>query len=169
MYRLNSNFCISGRVLSWLRSYLHNRSQSVSVNGETSRSFDVKYGVPQGSCLGPLLFIPYVSKLFTIVERHLPEVHAYADDTQFYIAFKPEPEDATNAVAAMQASITDIRKWMLTDKLMLNDEKTEFIVTGTRQQLVDIDSLCVGHTAILPSSEVRNLGGCFDNTHKPDM
>ena len=43
--RLISNFCISGRVLSWFRSYLHNRSQSVSVNGETSRSFDVKHGV----------------------------------------------------------------------------------------------------------------------------
>jgi len=159
--RLNSNFCISGRVLSWFRSYLHNRSQSVSVNGETPRSFDVKHGVPQGSCLGPLLFILYVSKLFTIFERHLPEVHAYADDTQLYIAFKPEPEHATNAVAAMQACITDIRKWMLMDKLMLNDEKTEFIVIGTRKQLVkvDIDSLCVGHTAILPSSEVRNLGG----------
>ena len=166
--RLNSNFCISGRVLSWFRSYLHNRSQSVSVNGETSRSFDVKHGVPQGSCLGPLLFILYVSKLFTIVERHLPEVHAHADDRQLYIAFKPEPEHATNAVAAMQACITDIRKWMLMDKLMLNDEKTEFIVIGTRQQLVkvDIDSLCVGHTAILPSSEVRNLGGWFDNQLK---
>ena len=166
--RLNSNFCISGRVLSWFCSYLHNRSQSVSVNGETPRSFDVKHGVPQGSCLGPLLFILYVSKLFTVVERHLPEVHAYADDTQLYIAFKPEPEHATNAVAAMQACITDIRKWMLMDKLMLNDEKTEFIVIGTRQQLVkvDIDSLCVGHTAILPSSEVRNLGGWFDNQLK---
>ena len=64
--RLISNFCISGRVLSWFRSYLHNRSQSVSVNGETSCPFDVKHGVPQGSCLGPLLFILYVSKLFTI-------------------------------------------------------------------------------------------------------
>ena len=48
---------------------------------------------------------------------------------------------------------------------MLNDEKTEFTVIGTRQQLVKvvIDSLCVGHTAILPSSEERNLGGWFDN------
>ena len=64
--RLISNFCISGRVLSWFRSYLHNRSQSVSVNGEASCPFDVKHGVPQGSCLGPLLFILYVSKLFTI-------------------------------------------------------------------------------------------------------
>ena len=57
---------------------------------------------------------------------------------------------------------------MLMDKLMLNDEKTEFIVIGTRQQLVkvDIDSLCVGHTGIFPSSEVRNLGGWFDNQLK---
>ena len=51
---------------------------------------------------------------------------------------------------------------------MLYQKKTEFIVIGTRQQLVkvDIDSLCVGHTAILPSSEVRNLGGLFDNQLK---
>ena len=46
---LNSNFGISGCVLSWFRSYLDNRSQSVSVNGETSRSFDIKHGMPQGS------------------------------------------------------------------------------------------------------------------------
>ena len=94
-------------------------------------------------------------------------MHAHADDTQLYIAFKPEPEHATNAVAAMQACITDIRKWMLMDKLMLNDKNTEFIVIGTRQLVqVDIDSLCVGHTAILPSSEVRNLGSWFDNQLK---
>ena len=80
-----------------------------------------------GYDLGPLLFILYVSKLFTIVKRHLPEMHAYADDTQLYIALKPEPEHAANAATAMQACITDIRKWMLMDKLMLNDELTEFI------------------------------------------
>ena len=105
------------------------------------------------------------------MERHLPEVQAYADDTQLYIAFKPEPEHATNAVTAMQACITDIQKWMLMDKMMLNDEKTQFIVIRTGQQFVkvDIDSLCVGHTAILPSSKVRNLGGCFDNQLKMVM
>ena len=65
-----------------------------------------------------------LSSSFTIVEHHLPEVHAYANDTQLYIAFKSEPEHAANAVAAMQACITDIRKWLLMNNLMLNYEKT---------------------------------------------
>ena len=166
--RLNSNSGISGRVLSWFRSYLDNRSQSVSVNGETSRSFDVKQGVPQGSCLGPFLCIlSCMSVSYSLSWKAIYQKCTH-DYTQLYIVFKPEPEHAANAVTAMQACITDIRKWVLTDKLMLNDEKTKFIVIGTRQQLVkvNIDSLCVGHTAILPSSEVRNLGGWFDNQLK---
>ena len=95
-------------------------------------------------------------------------MHANADDTPLYIAFKPEPKNVTNAVAAMLACVTDIRKWMLMDKLVLNDEKTELIAIGIRQQLVkvDIDFICVVYTAILPSSEMRNLGGWFDNQLK---
>ena len=95
-------------------------------------------------------------------------MHAYADVTQLYIAFKPEPEHTANAVAAMQACITDHTEVDANGKLMLNDEETEFIAIGTRQQLVkvDMDSLRVGHTAILPSLEVRNLGGWFDNQLK---
>ena len=166
--RLHSDFGISGHAFSWFQSYLYQRSQSVSIHGHTSKSFEVKYGVPQGSCLGPLLFILYVSKLFTIMERHLPQVHAYADDTQLYIAFKPDPEHAANAVAAMQACIVDIRRWMLTDRLIINDDKTEFLVIGTRQQLskVNIDSLCVGNATVLPSSEAKNLSCWLDNQLK---
>ena len=72
--RLYTDFGISGNVHSWFTSYLHDRFQSISINRETSRWFEVKYGVPQGSCLGPLLFTLYASKLFTIIERHLPDV-----------------------------------------------------------------------------------------------
>ena len=67
--RLNNEFGIKGRVLEWFTSYLCKRSQFISVNGRRSRLFNVSYGVPQGSCLGPLLFVLYVSKLFRIVKK----------------------------------------------------------------------------------------------------
>ena len=68
----------------------------------------------------------------------------------------------------MQACIVDIRRWMLTDRLMINDDKTEFPVIGARQQLskVNIDSLCVCNATVLPSSEAKNLGCWLDNQLK---
>ena len=87
--RLRTEFGVSGKVLDWFASYLSNRSQKVTVDGVLSDRFGIDFGVPQGSCLGPLLFVIYSSKLFNIVSRHLPKVHAYADDTQLYLAFKP--------------------------------------------------------------------------------
>ena len=170
--RLRSSFGITGRVLTWFKSYLENRSQCISINGGESRSFEMKYGVPQGSCLGPVLFVIYASKLFTILESHLPDVHAFADDSQLYISFKPVSMiEQSAAIKAMQDCITDIKKWMLADKLKLNDDKTEFIIIGTRQQLakVSVDSLCIGDEIIKPSSVVRNLGSWFDSQLKMDL
>ena len=115
--RLHSYFGISGVALSWFSSYLKNRQLFISINGAMSKNFPVKYGVPHGSCLGPLLFVLYVSKLFEIVESHLPEVHAYADDTQLYVSFKPDSENQLSAIEAMQKCIADIRRWMLADPL----------------------------------------------------
>ena len=170
--RLHSSFGITGRVLTWFKSYLENRSQCISINGGESRSFEMKYGVPQVSCLGPLLFVIYASKLFTILEGHLPDVHAFADDSQLYISFKPATMiEQSAAIKAMQDCITDIRKWMLADKLKLNDNKTEFIIIGTRQQLakISVDSLCIGDDIIKPSSVVKNIGSWFDTQLKMDI
>ena len=164
--RLHTDFGISEHVYSWFKTYLHNRFLSVSINGATSNKFETKYGVPQGSCLGPLLFILYTSKLFKVIERHLPNVHAYADDTQLYISFNANSnDDQLAAVQAMQSCVADIRKWMLSDRLKLNDDKTEFVIIGTRQQLtkVNIDTLTVGDHTIAPSSEVKNFGCWLDN------
>ncbi len=65
----------------------------------------------------PLLFVLYVSKLFSIVERHLPDAHAFADDSQLYVSFKPDLTcDQLAAVAALQHCIDNIKDWMLSFK-----------------------------------------------------
>ena len=70
--RLKYKFGICDNALAWYRSYLVNRSQRVVIENVTSNSFDMKYGVPQGSCLGSLLFILYTSKLLDVIHHHLP-------------------------------------------------------------------------------------------------
>ena len=167
LQRLRSKFGISRTALNWFSSYLSGRSQRVNINGTLSDRFMLECGVPQGSCLGPLLFIIYTSKLFEIVRSHLPQVHCYADDTQLYLSFKPDTFTCqTSALTAMESCIADIRKWMLNDKLMINDDKTEFIIVGTKQQLakVSIEHIKIGNTEIKPSLKVRNLGSWFDST-----
>ena len=164
--RLTSCFGVRGKVLEWFSSYLSGRSQRVLFDGIKSESFDVIFGVPQGSCLGPLLFVMYISKLLEIVQTHLPDAHCFADDTQLYLSFNPNnPDDQVDAVYAMERCISDLRKWMYQDKLKINDDKTEFIIIGSRQQLLKINpcSIRVGSTNIKPVSEVRNLGSWFDS------
>ena len=164
--RLSNSFGIRDTALRWFRSYLSDRSQRVSLDGKVSDKFQLTHGVPQGSCLGPLLFTLYVSKLFDIIKGHLPHVHTYADDTQLYLAFKPDSAvNALDAVNAMELCIRDLRTWMLHDKLKLNDNKTEFILIGTRQQLAKVDgiSLCVGDSKVSPVKSAKNLGTWIDS------
>ncbi|CAB4000756.1 Hypothetical predicted protein [Paramuricea clavata] len=130
------------------------------LNGGRSRLFDVSCGVPQVSCLGPLLFVLYVSKLFSIVEKHLPDAHAFADDSQLYVSFKPDSTcDQLAAVAALEHCIDVIKDWMLSDKLKVNDGKTEFLIIGTRQQLakVNFNSLRIGDNSINSIDKAKNL------------
>ena len=120
----------------------------------------------QGSCLGPLLFTVYTSELFDIVGRHLPSVHSYADDSQLYLAFSPIVQgDDSSAVKAFCDCIMDLRKWMIRDRLLLNNDKTEFLLLGTKHQLgkVDINSITVGESVVNTKPVVRNLGSWFDS------
>ena len=94
----------------------------------------------------------------------LPNAHAYADDTQLHMSFKPDSSmDQTEAT--MERCIRAVRAWLIVDKLKLNEDKSDFLLIGTRQQLskVRTDSLMVGDTPVKSVSEAKNLGVWFDS------
>ena len=90
---------MSGPALTWMRSYLSDRSQSVNVPGGVSSKSSVACGVPQGLMLGPLLFSMYTAPIGDIIRRYNLSFHLYADDTQLYIKF--EMTDETNRLVFM--------------------------------------------------------------------
>ena len=142
----------------------YNRVQKVGIDGSISNPFDLCCGFPQGSCLGPILFIIYASKLFKIIEHELPSVHCYADDTQLYLSFKPNNTSQDQVSQAMENCIEKIRKWIIHDRMLINDSKTELILIGSKQQLAKLQpiSISVGNSTINNSSAVKNLGCWFD-------
>ena len=79
--RLQTAFGIHGTVLSWISSFLKDRTQTVTLAGSRSNTSDVNCGVQQGSVLGPLLFLLYTAKVTAIAYRHSVGAHSYADDT----------------------------------------------------------------------------------------
>ena len=86
---IKQRFNISGSVFKWFISYLKNREQRIMIKDTLSEIYTLKYGVPQGSCAGPVVFLGYLSSLYDIIELHSPNVAAYADDTQLYLGFSP--------------------------------------------------------------------------------
>ena len=162
---LKLEFGVIGNALKWIKSFLSCRKQRINIKQKFSANFTLNCGVPQGSCLGPVLFLLYVSQLFQIINRHPPSSHGYADDTQLYLSFRPEsPVVQDQAIQTINNCIVEVRAWLVSHKLMFNDTKTEFLIIGTRQQLskVTIDSIEVGDADIKPVQEVRNLGSWFD-------
>ena len=89
--------------------------------------------MPQGSVLGPILFILYTTPLGNIIRRHNLDFHFYADDTQLYLAFKPKSaESRASTVQRIEVCIEEIRLWMRDNLLKLNDDKTEVLAISLR-------------------------------------
>jgi hypothetical protein len=119
----------TGTGLNWMESYLSNRKQRVFFNGSFSDFSHVNCGVPQGSCLGPLLFLIFINDLPLLLQKS--QFSMYADDSTIYVAGLNTVEIHT----ILDNELHLVIRWIEANKLVLNVGKTKSILIGTRYQL----------------------------------
>ncbi|XP_075933638.1 uncharacterized protein LOC142933414 [Anarhichas minor] len=161
--RLQYSLGITGTALSWFTSYLSDRQQFIAINNCKSSTSPVTHGVPQGSVLGPLLFIIYILPLGQIIRRHGLNFHCYADDTQLYFSTKT----ITSVThSTLTTCLTDIKSWMQQNFLKLNCNKSEILIIGPNSLTRSAQpfSLNIDGSIVTPSTQARNLGIILDPT-----
>ena len=119
---------IEGETLDYLESFLINRTYCVQIEESFSRTKVLTRGVPQGSVLGPILFCIYTIELMYLLENHGVRFQLFADDTQFYLSLGnvKDKERKINNV------MIDVKRWMNSKQLKLNDSKTECLIVGKK-------------------------------------
>eukprot|EP00745_Piridium_sociabile_P012062 TRINITY_DN18726_c0_g1_i1.p1 TRINITY_DN18726_c0_g1~~TRINITY_DN18726_c0_g1_i1.p1 ORF type:complete len:1158 (-),score=142.61 TRINITY_DN18726_c0_g1_i1:196-3669(-) len=160
--RLEHDFGIKNTALNWFRSYLSERKQTVLVNGQKSSESPLDFGVPQGSVLGPVLFILYTTPLTHLIDSHSVHHEIYADDTQ--LNHCSSPSNYNCLVQSLQDCVSEVKLWMSDNRLKLNDDKTEAIrFSPTSASSCSLPStIALGNTTISFSDCVRDLGFFFD-------
>ena len=155
---------IQGTALSLFRTYLQNRTVRVSVNDVISDPLPLKYGVPQGSILAPVLFTIYTRTLPMLLDELGVSYHIYADDTQIYFEFDKEDIDALKD--KIRAVFENLNKWMAAFKLKLNVSKTKLIMFNPKMCASKVrnsfGSIQIGTATLTLSETVKNLGVIID-------
>ena len=155
---------ITGTAWKWFHSFITGRCQKVRVDGAESCEIIIKFGVPQGSVLGPVLFTLYIRSLYSTVKDLRFAIHGYADDHQVYKSFS-RLDQYTTLVDLVPACFRDIYNWMSEHFLQLNPGKTEIIVFGTPAalgKLIIKGTFLDSKTCIRFSPVAKNLGFRLD-------
>ena len=150
------NYSVDLNSLKWFESYLTNRIQKCRVNDHLSGSNPVNCGVPQGSNLGPLLFLVYINDLPNCLNCAIPRM--FADDTSVSYAAKSMDE----LQSVINSELVNLHKWLSTNKLSLNIAKTEFMIIGSRQRISAMDdriTIEINDCEVEKVDSVKSLGG----------
>ena len=146
-------------AILWMKSYLTNRKQQVYFNGSYSEVGEISCGVPQGSCLGPLLYTIFTNDLPLVLER--ASISMYADDSTIYVAALSPLELSRTLNPELQSVV----EWIQKNKLVLNVSKTTSMVMGSHHTLQDqpVLNLCINKLSIQQVQETKLLGVILDN------
>ena len=162
---LESNFGVTGTALKWFNSYLESRGQRVKIDNVLSDKSELRFGVPQGSCAGPILYSVYASTLSNVIDNNI-SVMGYTDDHALYSTSSTDKESVALTLANIELCLEKVGVWMVENRLKMNQEKTEFIAFGSSHTIeqLQVESIRVGNDPVEISSHVKYLGVWFDST-----
>lgn len=158
--RLECEVGFRGTALKWFHSYLKDRTFSVNFANVSSSVVPLKYGLPQGSILSPILFSLYMRPLGSICRRYDISYHMYADDTQIYFPLKVGDEQS---LQSLLLCLNEIKIWLSNNFLQLNERKSEIIIFGPsnfKERVVSI----LAPLEMTVKDNVRNLGVIIDSS-----
>lgn len=151
---------VKGTALDWLRNYLHERYHKTKVNGVVSEAVKNNIGVPQGSVLGPLLFIIYINDLYKILKK--AKLSLFADDTLLWVSGK----DYDKIITDINFELSLLYNWLCVNKLKLNSEKTKYMVLGNKQKCKEFNeknyTIHIGGNKIEFVYQIKYLGVFLD-------
>jgi len=147
-----------------LNSYLSDRTQSVNVGSSESMQINCDCGVPQGSVLGPLLFILYISPVSKVTDRFGVGCYQYADDTQLLMSF--DKSDSNSKLSSLENCCQSLHQWFLFNGLQLNPSKSNAILLGTaakKRNMTTADHVTIAGASVDLSDCVKLLGVHIDS------
>ena len=158
MMRKLDKFNLSHKSIKWFREYLGGRKQAVKYKHTVSSYLPITCGVPQGSILGPMMFIMYINDL----SDHLNYCKAslYADDT----ALITSAETQVDIMLNLNIELSIINEWLKANKLTLDPDKTKYVIFDTKQKLKDKPNLnlTIDNKPIEHLTTMKYLGVQFD-------
>lgn len=153
-----NKYGIRGKVNDWISSYLSNRKQVVDINNMRSSEMDINIGVPQGSILGPLLFLIFVNDLPNLDPEN--NIVMFADDNTYLCSDKSKLE----VLDKLQDMVTRFIKWFHSNRLHLNVTKTVFInFTPRKSSIYESFLIKADHTSLSQVPSTKFLGLHIDN------
>ena len=144
---------VTGDLLRWFQSYLHNREQRVIIHGSSSQWGKIPAGVPQGAVLGPLTFLIYIND---ITENIKSNIKLFADDTSLYVTIN---EDAATATSQLNDDLSQICKWADSWLVKVNADKSKALTVTPKRNLANIElPLSFNNTILETVDKHKHLG-----------
>ena len=151
-------FGVRGSPLDWFKSYLSNRAQCVSIASVTSTYLPVTHGVPQGSILGPLLFLIFINDFPN--SNDFFKFNLFADDSTLSCSF--ENTDSNLMLNTINNALLKVDEWLMENKISVNHEKSNFIIFSYRKK-VALPALKLGSSFINETESTKFLGLILDS------